>query len=105
MNVTLDQSLVDYMHKHHRNTISLAFVEEMTNFHNVLFTKYPLIKYKTPKHVERYDEYHVDDIRVYVSKEAETEGAKLEFHDHKRWGHHSCHVDGLKYHKYIPADH
>ncbi len=105
MNVTLDQNLVDYMHHHRHNAITLSMVQDMINFHNVLYTKYPLINYKMPKHLELYDEYQVGDISVYVSKDAEVEGETIEFHDKKKWGIHKCYVQGVKFRKVDPFTH
>lgn len=96
MNVTLDQSLLDYMHDHHHKILTLSYAENMRNFHHVLYNKYPLIKYTVPKEIEDYDVYHYDDITVYISKETQVDGDKLEFHDRKLWDRHTCYVVGMK---------
>ncbi|MCH4887837.1 hypothetical protein EZV73_09650 [Acidaminobacter sp. JC074] len=105
MDVKLDQSLIDYMHHHRHNAITLSVVKDMINFHNVVYTKYPLINYKMPKHLEQYDEYQVGDISVYVSKEADVEGETIEFHDKKKWGRHKCYVEGIRFDKIDPFTH
>jgi len=104
MNVKLDQGLIDYMHHRRHNALSLSIVKDMVNFHNVLYTKYPLIKYKMPKNLELYDEYQVGDIAVYVSKEVDVEGT-IEFYDKKKWGMHKCYVQGVMFERIDPFKH
>lgn len=99
MNVQLDPNLVDYLQHHHHNTLTLTMIDDMYNFYNILHTQYPLITYKMPKDIERYDTYHSDDITVYVQKNVITKDDELEFYDKKKWGIHHCCVKGISYKK------
>lgn len=99
MNVTLDPKLVDYLHQHHRNTLTLSIIDDMYNFFNIRYSQYPVITYKVPKHMERYETYHFGDVTVYVQKNVKLEGDDLEFYDKKKWGLHHCYVRGIEYEK------
>ena len=99
MNVQLDPNLVDYLQHHRHNTLTLTMIDDMYNFYNILHTQYPLITYKMPKDIERYDTYHSGDVTVYVQKNVITKDDELEFYDKKKWGIHHCFVKGISYRK------
>lgn len=97
MKIKLDPDLIDHLHRHRHNTLTLSLVQEMYNYYNILYTKYPIISYRVPRNLELYHAYQVGDIHVYVEKDADVEGETLEFYETKKWGLHKCLVHGLKY--------
>lgn len=95
MKIALDDKLVDYMHSHHRDIITVTLVNDVYNTYYIQQTKHPIIKYRKPRHAEEYDTYKVDDITVYVDKDIKTYHDELKFKDDKFLGMHRCHVEGI----------
>lgn len=97
MKVHLDKNLVDYMHDHHRNALTLSMMTDAHTIYTYGITKHPVINYKKPKNMELYDAYQVGDITVYVEKNVKTVNDELEFIDKKMWRFHRCQVRGIEY--------
>ena len=97
MKVNLDHNLVDYMHHHHHDILTLTLMTDVHNIYSYGITKYPVINYRKPKNMDLYDTYQVDDITVYVAKNVETVNDELQFVDKKTWRFHRCQVQGVKY--------
>jgi len=94
MKVTIQKELSEYMHEHHRDTISLRLIHDDLSNGNIN-SNHPRIRWSEPKHTERFDRIEVDDITVYVEKDIKTNNDSLEFIHEKLLGVHRCHVRGL----------
>lgn len=94
MKVQLEDQLVNYMHDHHHDILTLKLIHDTYGGTDV-FTTHPSIRYKKPRHVEDFTTYHVDDITVYVSNEIKAKDETIKFIDEKMLGIHRCHVVGL----------
>lgn len=94
MNVNLEKELVDYMHTHDHDVITLKLVHDAFSDYHYL-SMHPSIRYKRPKHEERFEKFEIGDITVYVEKHVKTTHDELTFVDEKLLGIHRCHVVGL----------
>lgn len=94
MKVTIQNELNEYMHSHHRDTITLQLIHDGYTTGNIYF-KHPRIRLHGPKHAEKYEKFEVDDIIVFIEKNVKAEGDTLEFVHEKLLGIHRCHVKGL----------
>jgi hypothetical protein len=82
------------MHDHHKNTIAVNLVyDDYTG--NDVYSKHPRVRFKKPRHEERFDLYHVEDIAIYVAKDIHTIEDELKFSDNTILGVHRCHVEGV----------
>lgn len=92
--VTIQKELSDYMHAHHHNTISLRLIHDDIGVGN-MNSIHPRIRYKVPKHTERFDKFVVEDFDIYVEKGIEAKEETIEFIHEKMFGVHRCHVRGI----------
>ncbi|MCD4712013.1 MAG: hypothetical protein K8R73_01905 [Clostridiales bacterium] len=95
LNIVLQDNLKAYLKKHHHDTISLRLVHNDYATGNIN-TINPEIHFKKPYSPENYNEYHIDDVTIYIDKEAEAYDDTLEFVEEKALALHHCHVKGLK---------
>jgi len=97
MKVNLDNQLIDYLHNHHRENLTLTLMTDVHNIYSYGITKYPVINYKKPRNMDLYDTYEFGDITVYIAKNVKAINDELQFVDKKTWRFHRCHVKGIQY--------
>ncbi len=95
LNIVLHDDLKEYLVKHNHDTIALKLIHSDFTSANINSMN-PKISYEKPDSPENYDEYHIDNVTVYVDKNAEAYDNTLEFVEEKALGIHRCHVKGLK---------
>lgn len=94
MKVVLEPKLVDYMHNHHHQELSLQLIHDGYSGYDI-HSQHPRIRYHKPRHIEDYNIFLVDDITIYVQKGVKATEEILTFVDEKMFGIHRCHVTGL----------
>ena len=94
MKIILDDSVKSYLkeHHHHDMTLKLQISDCCTGNIN---SKRPDISFKEPKHLENFDEYDIDEFRVFVQKDIDAYDDTLTFTDSKLIFRHAPNVIGL----------
>ena len=95
MKIILEEDLKNYLHEHKHHTLSLQLIHSDYNGSN-LHVHQPNIHYSQPSNLDQFDEYLVDDFKVYVEKHIQAQEDTLKFTHQKLIGAHFCSVEGLK---------
>lgn len=94
MKVKLDDNLINYMHDHHKHTLTLKLVHDDYSGYDI-FSKHPKVSYHQPRHPENYNTFTANDITLYVEKGIRAKEEELLFKDEKVFGTHHCKVSGI----------
>lgn len=95
LNIILQEDLKEYLKKHNHDTITLKLSHSDFTSANINSMR-PEIDYENPDSPEKYDEYHIDNVTIFIDKDAEAYDNTLEFVEEKALGIHRCHVKGLR---------
>ncbi|MCK8060046.1 MULTISPECIES: hypothetical protein [unclassified Fusibacter] len=94
MKVLIQDELKSYMHEHNHNIISLRLIHSDYNGSNIHEYR-PSINYHEPADMDDFDEYDVDEFKVFVDKHVTPTNDTIEFTHDKLMGINFCNVEGV----------